>query len=90
MVVGNPCAPDNRVVKQAEFLASQGHNVRIYCTAKAGIPLNEIVNGVEYYRIEFNISIILRKIFNFRKYQKDQKRKQRTKDMITYYKNDKK
>ena len=82
MIVNNPCAPDHRVVKQAEFLALQGHNVRIYCTAKPGVPAREVVNGVEYYRIGFNVAKGLREMFSFGKKRSDVERRERVADLV--------
>lgn len=65
MIVPNPCSPDFRVMKQAETLAKAGYEVRVYCTWKRGlgVPKIETINGVEYYRKEWNVMHILRQIF---------------------------
>lgn len=56
MVVPNPCDPDFRVVKQAQSLSKAGYQVRVYCTQPATqkLPDLEIINGVEYRRIEWS------------------------------------
>ena len=51
MIVGNPCNPDNRVIKEAEALAANGHIVRIFCTAKEGLPERTTRNSVGYTRL---------------------------------------
>ncbi len=56
VVVCNPCAPDYRVNKQAECMAAEGHHVRVYCRAKEGLIDHEVVNGVEYVRIPFQLN----------------------------------
>jgi hypothetical protein len=53
-LVPNPCRPDHRVIKQAEYLESKGYQVRIYCQKIPGVPEFEKVNGVEYVRIRIN------------------------------------
>ena len=50
MIVGNPCNPDNRVIKEAEALAANGHTVQVFCTARARVPSEETRNGVSYAR----------------------------------------
>lgn len=50
ILVPNPCDPDFRVIKQAEFFAKLGAEVRVFCRAKAGLPSVEMVNGVTYVR----------------------------------------
>jgi hypothetical protein len=53
-LVPNPCRPDHRVIKQAEYLESKGYQVRIFCQWRPGIPEFEKVNGVEYVRIRIS------------------------------------
>ncbi len=62
VVVCNPCAPDYRVNKQAEFMASRGHHVRVFCRTKEGLPNHEIVHGVEYVRYDFHIISATKKL----------------------------
>ncbi len=66
MLVFNPCAPDHRVTKEAEYLASTGKQVRVYCLLKEGLPERETINGVEYLRFGINWSKTLRRILTFR------------------------
>lgn len=54
MLVFNPCAPDHRVQKEAEYLSRSGRAVRIYCLARDDLPTAETVNGVEYRRFGIN------------------------------------
>lgn len=61
MLVGNPCFPDYRVIKEAESMAEEGHHVRIYCTTKPGVPIYEVVSGVEYMRTPFALGQAFRK-----------------------------
>lgn len=55
IVVPNPCNPDYRVIRQAETLARQGHEVRIYATRNPTTPAYEEFNGVTYLRERWNI-----------------------------------
>jgi hypothetical protein len=55
IVVPNPCNPDYRVIRQAETLARQGHEVRIFATRNANTPAYEEFNGVAYLRQRWNI-----------------------------------
>ncbi len=55
IVVPNPCNPDYRVIRQAETLARQGHEVRIYATRNISTPAYEEFNGVAYLRERWNI-----------------------------------
>lgn len=50
ILVPNPCDPDFRVIKQAEFFAAHGAEVRVFCRARAGSPRVETVNNVTYVR----------------------------------------
>lgn len=61
MLVFNPCAPDHRVTKEAEYLASTGRAVRIFCLKKEGLPDFEVRNDVEYYRVGLDWRRTLRK-----------------------------
>ena len=56
MIVGNPCNPDYRVIKEAEALAEIGHEVRVFCAAKEGVPDFATVNGVTYQRLALSRS----------------------------------
>lgn len=51
MVVPNPCAPDFRVQKQAETLASAGHEVCVFCTKGPELLNDEVRAGVRYQRL---------------------------------------
>lgn len=51
MLVFNACNPDYRVIKEAESLARDGMEVRIFCLAKPGVPERESINGVDYLRL---------------------------------------
>ena len=37
-------------------MAAEGHHVRVYCRAKEGLPNHEIVKGVEYIRVPFQLN----------------------------------
>jgi hypothetical protein len=54
LLVPNPCNPDNRVIKLAHLLALDGHDVRVYCRARKGLPMLETINGVTYVRRELS------------------------------------
>lgn len=56
IVVPNPCNPDYRVIRQAESLAREGHEVRLYATKNAVTPSYEEFNGVKYIRSTWNIA----------------------------------
>lgn len=49
-IVTNPCAPDPRVMKQAESAAKAGAEVTIFCLQDEGVPNEETLNGVRYKR----------------------------------------
>ena len=57
IVVPNPCNPDYRVIRQAETLARQGHEVRIFATRNLTTPAYEEFNGVAYLRERWNIVV---------------------------------
>lgn len=52
-LVNNPCAPDHRVIKQAEALVKAGCTVRIFCKAQRGVPIYENIRSVEYIRLGY-------------------------------------
>ncbi len=54
LLVPNPCSPDNRVIKLAHLLALDGHDVRVYCRARKGLPMLETIDGVTYVRRELS------------------------------------
>jgi len=56
IVVPNPCNPDYRVIRQAESLAREGHEVRLYATKNTVTPSYEEFNGVKYIRSTWNIA----------------------------------
>ena len=56
VLVPNPCDPDYRVIKQAEFFAGLGHDVRIFCQHKDGLAIEETINGVTYIRRDLRSS----------------------------------
>jgi len=51
MIVGNPCNPDYRVIKEAEALAQLGHEVRVFCAAREGVPDLATIKSVTYQRL---------------------------------------
>jgi hypothetical protein len=61
-LVPNPCRPDHRVIKQAEYLNNSGFHVRIYCQWKMGLPEFESVNGVDYVRVKINQYSLLKTV----------------------------
>lgn len=65
VVVPNPCDPDYRVVKQAEYLARQGYEVRVFCTQAKGVPSFEEFNGVTYQRVEWHLGKAIRRLLSF-------------------------
>lgn len=67
MLVFNPCAPDHRVTKEAEYLASTGKTVRVYCLRKEGLPNREVINGVEYLRFGINWGKTLKRLLTFQR-----------------------
>ena len=50
VMVPNQCNPDYRVIKQAEYFAQLGHDVRIFCQKNDDTPFEEVINGVTYCR----------------------------------------
>lgn len=50
MLLPNPCNPDYRVIKHAEFFARKGYNVRVYCRWAEGLPFKQVINDVTYIR----------------------------------------
>jgi glycosyltransferase involved in cell wall biosynthesis len=52
VIVPNVCDPDYRVVKQAETLARNGYEVRVFCGVlqPTGAPVSETLAGVQYER----------------------------------------
>ena len=62
MLVSNPASQDYRVNKEAESLARQGYEVRVYATWRPalGIPIRETINDVTYVRYDWNVLKVLR------------------------------
>ena len=51
-LVTNPCAPDPRVMKQAETIAKSGAEVTIFCMeGDEDVPNSQTLNGVKYHRL---------------------------------------
>jgi hypothetical protein len=61
-LVPNPCRPDHRVIKQAEYLESKGYQVRVFCQRVPGVPEFEKINGVEYVRIRINRYVLFKRV----------------------------
>ena len=51
MLVANTGAGDARVMKEAESLVAQGHEVTVFCLAGRGLPSHEQIAGVRYVRL---------------------------------------
>lgn len=60
MLVMNSCENDSRVIKEAEALAKNGHEVRVYCLSQLGLPDNQLKNGVTYIRIPLAMGWLVR------------------------------
>jgi len=60
MIVMNPCVHDSRVIKEAESLAGAGYCIRVVCLMHEGVPQQEFINGVEYYRVYYRIPFNLK------------------------------
>lgn len=58
IIVPNDCNPDYRVIKQAELFSDYGHEVRVYCRYKRGLPKFEKINGVTYMRRSITLHAI--------------------------------
>lgn len=50
MLVANPCVNDSRVIRAAESVAAEGHEVFVLAMTAKGVPDNEVRNGVTYNR----------------------------------------
>lgn len=50
MLVSNPCVNDSRVIRAAESIAAEGHEVFVLATTAKGVPATEVRNGVTYRR----------------------------------------
>ncbi len=50
ILVPNPCNPDYRVIKHAEYFARNGYDVRVYCRWAEGLPFKQVINDVTYIR----------------------------------------
>ncbi len=59
MLVSNPCTDDARVIRQAEALAEEGHEVLVLATLRPALPETETKNGVRYQRIGARANRIL-------------------------------
>ena len=51
MLVMNPCVNDARVIREAEALAAQGHDITVLATWKPGLATDERRRGVRYLRL---------------------------------------
>lgn len=60
MIVSNPCLTDARVIKMAESVANEGHEVHVFATEKTGVSHAQKVNNVYYHRLRWNLSETLR------------------------------
>ncbi len=71
VLVPNQCNPDYRVIKQAEYFAQLGHDVRVFCQKSDETPSEEIINGVTYSRRPLKLNgifrLFLRHIINISK-----------------------
>ncbi len=65
ILLPNPCNPDYRVIKHAEFFARAGHEVRIYCRWSKGLPMVEVLNGVTYIRKPITAELLSAGAMNF-------------------------
>ena len=50
-LVNTPCAPDARVMREAQALAEAGHDVLVICQWSLDLPEEETVAGVRYLRV---------------------------------------
>jgi hypothetical protein len=50
ILLPNPCNPDYRVIKHAEYFARNGYEVRVYCRWTEGLPHEQVINDVTYIR----------------------------------------
>lgn len=64
ILVPNACNPDYRVIKQAELFAASGHEVRVFCRHKRGLPRSEHLNGVNYVRRSIVLPLLLQHGFS--------------------------
>ena len=74
MLVLNPCTNDSRVIKQAEELAANKLDVRVYCTRGPNADRNEVKRGVTYIRFQLSLNpfVFIKKI-NIRKHSNTKK-----------------
>ncbi|PHR74029.1 MAG: hypothetical protein COA67_01300 [Lutibacter sp.] len=64
MLVDGSYPNDIRVRKEAESLVENGKKVLVVCPATKNVLKNEVVNGVEIYRIGINYTIFKKGIFD--------------------------
>ncbi len=51
MLLGNPFTHDARVEREARTLVGLGHEVTVFCVAKAGLPDREVRDGIRIERL---------------------------------------
>ena len=56
MLLDNPYSDDQRVIREAETLVKDGHEVKVYCLHEDDFLINETINGVVIKRI-FDLQI---------------------------------
>lgn len=69
-LVTNSCAPDPRVIKQAESATKAGAQVTIFCMEGENLPNQETINGVYYKRLPsfnsaYNVALFKAARFTF-------------------------
>jgi hypothetical protein len=71
ILLPNPCNPDYRVIKHAEFFARNGYEVRVYCRWVEGLPHEQVINNVMYIRRPITakrfILALIKSMFPFKK-----------------------
>lgn len=53
VLVSNPCTSDSRVIKMVRAAVQFGHEVHVFATGRAGVPIFEKKDGVTYHRFEW-------------------------------------
>ncbi len=53
VLVSNPCTSDARVIKMVRAVEHAGHEVHVFATSRAGVPIFEKKDNVTYHRFDW-------------------------------------
>ena len=84
ILVPNVCNPDYRVIKQAQSLAAEGYDVRIFAVRRGKLPSYEVHNKVVYIRQPWDFLRDITRYFFGMLTKADEMREERSKNLKMY------